>query len=53
MIDVIHYKWLYFNAAVAMSSTCPGLYCGKTLINGTIEGECGVSDSFVYDNDSC
>uniref|UniRef100_A0A674AIE6 Jnk1/mapk8 associated membrane protein n=1 Tax=Salmo trutta TaxID=8032 RepID=A0A674AIE6_SALTR len=28
--------------AVAMSSTCPGLYCGKTLINGSFDGECGV-----------
>ncbi|KAG7466242.1 hypothetical protein MATL_G00162740 [Megalops atlanticus] len=28
--------------AVVMSSTCPGLYCGKTLINGSFEGECGV-----------
>ncbi|KAM9466245.1 JNK1/MAPK8-associated membrane protein [Clarias gariepinus] len=27
--------------AVAMTSTCPGLYCGKSFINGTI-GECGV-----------
>uniref|UniRef100_A0A3B3TAU1 Jnk1/mapk8 associated membrane protein n=1 Tax=Paramormyrops kingsleyae TaxID=1676925 RepID=A0A3B3TAU1_9TELE len=25
-----------------MSSTCPGLYCGKTLINGSFESECGV-----------
>ncbi|XP_059375997.1 JNK1/MAPK8-associated membrane protein [Carassius carassius] len=28
--------------AVAMSSTCPGLYCGRTLINDSAEGECGV-----------
>nr|XP_023681261.1 JNK1/MAPK8-associated membrane protein isoform X4 [Paramormyrops kingsleyae] len=28
--------------AVVMSSTCPGLYCGKTLINGSFESECGV-----------
>ncbi|XP_034056957.1 JNK1/MAPK8-associated membrane protein isoform X2 [Gymnodraco acuticeps] len=27
---------------VAMSSTCPGLYCGRMLINGSVEGECGV-----------
>ncbi|KAJ4939237.1 hypothetical protein JOQ06_028693 [Pogonophryne albipinna] len=25
-----------------MSSTCPGLYCGRMLINGSVEGECGV-----------
>ncbi|XP_059374612.1 JNK1/MAPK8-associated membrane protein isoform X1 [Carassius carassius] len=28
--------------AVAMSSTCPGLYCGRTSINNSLEGECGV-----------
>uniref|UniRef100_A0A8C7GG06 Jnk1/mapk8 associated membrane protein n=2 Tax=Oncorhynchus TaxID=8016 RepID=A0A8C7GG06_ONCKI len=28
--------------AVAMSSTCPGHYCGKMLINGSVDGECGV-----------
>uniref|UniRef100_A0A8C1EBE6 Jnk1/mapk8 associated membrane protein n=1 Tax=Cyprinus carpio carpio TaxID=630221 RepID=A0A8C1EBE6_CYPCA len=28
--------------AVAMSSTCPGLYCGRTNINDSLEGECGV-----------
>ncbi|XP_016347824.1 JNK1/MAPK8-associated membrane protein-like [Sinocyclocheilus anshuiensis] len=28
--------------AVAMSSTCPGLYCGRTIINDSFEGECGV-----------
>ena len=28
---------------VAMSSTCPGLYCGRLLVNGSVEGECGVS----------
>uniref|UniRef100_A0A673XMN5 Jnk1/mapk8 associated membrane protein n=1 Tax=Salmo trutta TaxID=8032 RepID=A0A673XMN5_SALTR len=28
--------------AVAMSSTCPGHYCGKMLINGSFDGECGV-----------
>uniref|UniRef100_A0A672MVL5 JNK1/MAPK8-associated membrane protein-like n=1 Tax=Sinocyclocheilus grahami TaxID=75366 RepID=A0A672MVL5_SINGR len=25
-----------------MSSTCPGLYCGRTIINDSFEGECGV-----------
>uniref|UniRef100_A0A8C7G508 Jnk1/mapk8 associated membrane protein n=3 Tax=Oncorhynchus TaxID=8016 RepID=A0A8C7G508_ONCKI len=25
-----------------LNSTCPGLYCGKTLINGSFDGECGV-----------
>uniref|UniRef100_A0A3P9P974 Jnk1/mapk8 associated membrane protein n=1 Tax=Poecilia reticulata TaxID=8081 RepID=A0A3P9P974_POERE len=25
-----------------MSSTCPGLYCGRIMVNGTVEGECGV-----------
>ncbi|XP_053701119.1 JNK1/MAPK8-associated membrane protein [Synchiropus splendidus] len=28
--------------AVAMSSTCPGLYCGRMMVNGSLEGECGV-----------
>uniref|UniRef100_A0A3Q1D3E4 Jnk1/mapk8 associated membrane protein n=1 Tax=Amphiprion ocellaris TaxID=80972 RepID=A0A3Q1D3E4_AMPOC len=27
---------------VAMSSTCPGLYCGRMMVNGSVEGECGV-----------
>ncbi|KAM9707898.1 JNK1/MAPK8-associated membrane protein isoform 1-T1 [Menidia menidia] len=27
---------------VAMSSTCPGLYCGRLLVNGSVEGDCGV-----------
>lgn len=30
-------------AAVAMSSTCPGLYCGRMMVNGSVEGDCGVS----------
>lgn len=30
-------------AAVAMSSTCPGLYCGRVMVNGSADGECGVS----------
>ncbi|XP_055721699.1 JNK1/MAPK8-associated membrane protein-like [Salvelinus fontinalis] len=29
--------------AVAMSSTCPGHYCGKMLINGSFDGECGLN----------
>uniref|UniRef100_A0A674PG89 Jnk1/mapk8 associated membrane protein n=1 Tax=Takifugu rubripes TaxID=31033 RepID=A0A674PG89_TAKRU len=29
-------------SAVAMSSTCPGLYCGRMMVNGSAEGECGV-----------
>lgn len=32
--------------AVAMSSTCPGLYCGRMMINGSVERECGVSIHF-------
>uniref|UniRef100_A0A3Q1IJY8 Jnk1/mapk8 associated membrane protein n=1 Tax=Anabas testudineus TaxID=64144 RepID=A0A3Q1IJY8_ANATE len=28
--------------AVAMSSTCPGLYCGRMIVNESVEGECGV-----------
>ncbi|XP_069579562.1 JNK1/MAPK8-associated membrane protein isoform X2 [Brachyistius frenatus] len=28
--------------AVAVSSTCPGLYCGRTMINGSVDGDCGV-----------
>ncbi|XP_014194352.2 JNK1/MAPK8-associated membrane protein [Haplochromis burtoni] len=28
--------------AVAVSSTCPGLYCGRMMVNGSVEGECGV-----------
>ncbi|XP_028294349.1 JNK1/MAPK8-associated membrane protein isoform X2 [Gouania willdenowi] len=28
--------------AVAMSSRCPGLYCGRMMVNGSVEGECGV-----------
>ncbi|TKS86248.1 JNK1/MAPK8-associated membrane protein [Collichthys lucidus] len=27
--------------AVAIS-TCPGLYCGRMLVNGSVEGDCGV-----------
>ncbi|XP_047466658.1 JNK1/MAPK8-associated membrane protein isoform X5 [Mugil cephalus] len=27
--------------AVAKSPTCPGLYCGRLIINGSVEGECG------------
>ncbi|KAM4724365.1 JNK1/MAPK8-associated membrane protein [Anableps anableps] len=27
---------------VAVSSTCPGLYCGRIMVNGSVEGECGV-----------
>ncbi|XP_008398316.1 JNK1/MAPK8-associated membrane protein [Poecilia reticulata] len=30
------------SSGVAMSSTCPGLYCGRIMVNGTVEGECGV-----------
>uniref|UniRef100_A0A1A8HCH0 Jnk1/mapk8-associated membrane protein n=1 Tax=Nothobranchius korthausae TaxID=1143690 RepID=A0A1A8HCH0_9TELE len=30
------------SSAVAMSSTCPGLYCGRIMVNGSVEGECGV-----------
>ncbi|XP_029317099.1 JNK1/MAPK8-associated membrane protein isoform X3 [Cottoperca gobio] len=28
--------------SVAMSSTCPGTYCGRMMVNGSVEGECGV-----------
>ncbi|KAG8013447.1 JNK1/MAPK8-associated membrane protein, partial [Nibea albiflora] len=28
-------------AAVAIS-TCPGLYCGRMMVNGSVEGDCGV-----------
>ncbi|XP_027855918.1 JNK1/MAPK8-associated membrane protein [Xiphophorus couchianus] len=30
------------SSGVAISSTCPGLYCGRIMVNGTVEGECGV-----------
>lgn len=30
-------------AAGAMISTCPGLYCGRMRVNGSVEGDCGVS----------
>uniref|UniRef100_A0A1A8LHF1 Jnk1/mapk8-associated membrane protein n=3 Tax=Nothobranchius TaxID=28779 RepID=A0A1A8LHF1_9TELE len=30
------------SSSVAMSSTCPGLYCGRIMVNGSVEGECGV-----------
>ncbi|XP_017295067.1 JNK1/MAPK8-associated membrane protein [Kryptolebias marmoratus] len=30
------------SSAVAVSSTCPGLYCGRIMVNGSVEGECGV-----------
>ncbi|KAF0044769.1 hypothetical protein F2P81_003927 [Scophthalmus maximus] len=28
--------------SVAISSTCPGLYCGRMMVNSSVEGECGV-----------
>lgn len=28
--------------AVSVSSTCPGLYCGRLVVNGSMEGDCGV-----------
>lgn len=28
---------------VSVTSRCPGLYCGRLLVNGSVEGECGVS----------
>ncbi|XP_037096580.1 JNK1/MAPK8-associated membrane protein isoform X1 [Syngnathus acus] len=27
---------------VAMSATCPGLYCGRIMFNGSVERDCGV-----------
>ncbi|XP_015252579.1 JNK1/MAPK8-associated membrane protein [Cyprinodon tularosa] len=30
------------SSGVAMSSTCPGLYCGRIMVNDTVVGECGV-----------
>ncbi|MED6247804.1 hypothetical protein ATANTOWER_017390 [Ataeniobius toweri] len=30
------------SSGVAVSSTCPGLYCGRIMVNGSVEGECGV-----------
>lgn len=28
--------------SVAMTLTCPGLYCGRRIINGSVDEECGV-----------